>query len=472
MKDTNFLNEIETTLSCSGEISYSLFSEIMAKTYQGIREHHHTRIPRQAVVKLIIFLKMLNVESIHQYFKSDLRKFISFGKDVLYSIKNNPQINWRQCLLTQSWECCLQLDGQESKLNSHQIPCLIIDDTDLQKTGKCIEFIGRIFSHVGKGSILGYKSLNLAFWTGSNLLHLDFSLHGELGKRRDQGMRSKDLRGRFSKVRSKDAPGHRRVEEYLEKKTIVAIQMIRRALRKGFTAQYILADSWFFNQKLVLLAIEKGVHLISRPKNNNWKYVYKGKPHTIAKLANKFRSLSSRKVWKDMEMYYGELKVEFKGSPIKLHFYKDTKRGSKWQVIASTNMKIGAKRTYEIYQNRWSIEVSYKELKQHLKFGACQSRDFDGQIADATQCLLAYNYLSSHKAAHHYDTIGGLFREISQDWIKPTIMQTFWSKVMKLIKKLARFFNVPIQDLRNNLLRKDEFYIEIEKLILVFTPET
>jgi len=51
-------------------------------------------------------------------------------------------------------------------------------------------------------------------------------------------------------------------------------------------------------------------------------------------------------------------------------------------------------------------------------------------------------------------------------------MQKFWDHVMTLIKKLARFVNVPVQELRNNLLRKDEFYINIEKLMLVFTAET
>ena len=472
MKDTSFLDEIKTTLSFSGEISHSLFSTVVGKSFKGITEHYHTIVSRQAVVKLSIFIRMLNIDSINQYFNSDLGKLVSFGKDVFYSIKNSSKINWRLCLLDQALKCSEQKEQRESPLRPHEIPCLIVDDTDLQKTGKCMEFIGRIFSHVGKGSILGFKSLNLALWTGTNLLHLDFSLHGELGKKGDQGIRKRDLNKRFVKERCEQSPGHLRAQEYFEKKTIVAIQMIGRALKKGLTAQYILADSWFFNQRIVQLAIERGVHLISRPKNNNWIYVYKGRECTISNLAKKFRSLQSRKVWKAMGLYYGELIVEFKGHPIKLFFYKESKRGSKWQVIATTNLRIGAKTGYKIYQNRWSIEVSYKELKQHLKFGACQSRDFDGQLADATQCLLAYNYLSSHKARHDYHTLGGLFKEISQSWFRPTIMQKFWDHVMTVIKKLARFVNVPVQELSNNLLRKDEFYTNIEKLMLVFAAET
>ena len=291
------------------------------------------------------------------------------------------------------------------------------------------------------------------------------------GRKGIKGWEKKDRAKRYHKEREQKSPGYQRASEYFTKKTIIAIQMIRRAVTKGFKAQYILADSWFFNQNLVGLAIEQGIHLLSRPKKNNWKYHYKGKRYTISNFTNKFRSLKSRKIWKDMGLYYGELIVEFKGHPIKLFFYKQDKRGSKWEVLASTNLKLGAKTAYRIYQNRWSIEVSYKELKQHLKFGACQSRDFDGQIADATQCLMAYNYLSNYKASHQYRTIGGLFEVVSRDWLSPTIMEKFWDKVIALIKKLARFVGVPIQELRDNLLRKDEFYSKIDKLVLIFTAE-
>ena len=472
MKDTNFLEEIKTILACSGEISYNLFCEIVNKTFQGLYEHHHTRISRQGVIQLIIFMKMMNIQSIHEYFKTDLGKLISFGKDVFYSVKNNVNMNWRQCLLTSAFECFQQIQVDKNKTLPHEIPCFIVDDSDHSKTGKCMEFIGRIFSHTGKRSILGFKSLSLALWTGVNLLHLDFSLHGELGKKGDQGMRKKDRNKRFKKKRSEQSPGYKRAAEYFEKKTKIAAQMIRRAIRKGFRAQYILADSWFFNQHMVQLAIDKRVHLISRAKNNNWRYLHKGKHYTISKLSNRFRSMKSRKVWREMGLYYGELKVEFKGYPIKLFFYKEAKRGSKWEFIVTTNLKLGAKTAYKIYQNRWSIEVSYKELKQHLKLGACQSRDFDGQIADATQCLMAYNYLSNFKAKHEYETIGGLFSEISRNWLSPTIMEKFWNNVMLLIKKLARFVGQPIKELTDNLLKNDEFYLKFDKLMLVFTAET
>jgi hypothetical protein len=37
--------------------------------------------------------------------------------------------------------------------------CLIIDDTDLPKTGRKMEWIGYIFSHVSRSYMLGFKDL-------------------------------------------------------------------------------------------------------------------------------------------------------------------------------------------------------------------------------------------------------------------------------------------------------------------------
>ena len=93
-----------------------------------------------------------------------------------------------------------------------------------------------------------------------------------------------------------------------------------------------------------------------------------------------------------------KMPVMFGNNDLSLFFYKERKRNSQWQAIISTDKRIGAIQTYKIYQNRWAKEVSFKELKQHLGYGKCQSRDFEAQISDATHTLMAYNYLSHLKA--------------------------------------------------------------------------
>jgi len=69
----------------------------------------------------------------------------------------------------------------------------------------------------------------------------------------------------------------------------------------------------------------------------------------------------------------------------------------------------------EIYSIRWSIEVFFKETKQHLKLGTCQSRDFDAKIAHITTCYLLYTLLAYFRRVNAYDSLDGLFVKIKDE---------------------------------------------------------
>ena len=173
--------------------------------------------------------------------------------------------------------------------------------------------------------------------------------------------------------------------------------MTRRALSKNLTVRYLLADSWFFNSALVEYIESTPIDLLCRPKQNNWIYEHKNKRYTIGKLINKYKSSKNRKLSRKLNMYTVCLDVNFKGYDLKLNLYKSKKRGSKWHVLISTHKSLSAIKAYEIYKNRWAIEVAFKEMKQHMQFGKCQSRNFDAQIADQTTSFMLYNYLSTFK---------------------------------------------------------------------------
>ena len=56
----------------------------------------------------------------------------------------------------------------------------------------------------------------------------------------------------------------------------------------------------------------------------------------------------------------------------------------KWHGLLTTNLDLSFEQAYKIYSKRWSIEVFFKESKQHLGLGKCQSQDFDAKIASIT----------------------------------------------------------------------------------------
>jgi len=471
-KDKDIFENIKCILSQSSQV-HCIFVNVISKIkLPNLPKDSRTRFNREALIKWMILTKLLQVETVHQSKKSQWSIFITMGKDVLYNVKNNPYINWRGILLDQANQSMKGISIEEDSRSQNSIPCFILDDTDIPKRGKCIEWIGRIFSHVTHKHDLGFKSLNLAYWSGKHLLHLDFSFHVEMGKKKNQGMKKSELKDRYKKERKDNSMGARRIEELVKKKTDCAIKMITRALKKGIESSYILADSWFFNSALAAFAIDKKVHLISRPKFNNWKYKYNGKLYTIGELIRKKNRNKEVKWNRHLRLKFIKVPVEFQGLQITLIYYKSKKRGSDWKSLVTTDNTLSAQKAFKIYQTRWSIENSYKELKQHLRYGKCMSRDFDGQISDATQCLMAYNILSQQKAINQHQSIGMLFDKISKQWLKPTMMQKFWKEFYDIIKKIAEEIGTEIDILIDLAINQSSFLLQLSKLNLIATTET
>lgn len=472
MKDTIFLDEIKSLIKKSSNLHSQLLGLIFNKFDLRVFSHPQSKYCNQSVIKLLVLVKLLDVGSVHKLIQSDLAPLIPFCKDVFYKVKNSFLIDWRKLLLSQAYQSLDGIEIDPKPKAAHQLACFIVDDSDIKKRGYCIEFIGKIFSHVNHTYTLGFKSLNLALWTGKNLLHLNFSLHCELGKKKNQGLTNKQLKNRFSKKRPKDTPGHKRAKECYEKKTRMAIKMIKAAIAKGFKASYILADSWFFNFDMVQLAEQTKIHLISRPKFNNWQYQHNGKFYTIGQLCKKYKHKKYRKWSRKLKLHYVEVDVIFKGKSLKLLFYKSKKRGTKWQAIITTDLKISAIRAFQIYQTRWSIEVAFKELKQHLKYGSCQSQDFDAQIADLTQTLMAYNFLSQTKAINEYQSIGFLFEEVSRKWLSPTLMKRFWNYLYQVLNQIAELLDLSVNYLIEKCIEKNSFFDKMKLIYQPFSAET
>ncbi len=163
-------------------------------------------------------------------------------------------------------------------------------------------------------------------------------------------------------------------------------------------------------------------------------------------------------------MYTVTLNVDFKGNDLKLNLYKPRKRGSKWQVLISTHGSLSAIKAYEIYKNRWAIEVAFKEMKQHMKLGKCQSRDFDAQIAYQTTSFMLYNYLSTFKNINCHQSIGLLFKDVKQSNIMPTVMQKFWLIVNDIAKKISRIFDIELDGIL-------KIFMNNEDVTKIFNPD-
>ncbi len=263
MEDTKTFDITSGLFSNPSHLISNLIGFLQGNKFTAIYSDIRAIYSRKDIIRVLIYCEFIDCRSVGHLVLTDLNKMMHCGKDVFYSIKNNFKINWRTALWNQAIDCISKLDAIDMEATvAHQIPCLIVDDTDIPKRGKFIEMIGKIFSHTGHKYNLGFKSLNLSYWTGKTSVHLDFSMHVERRKDGNQGMTKKELKQRYSKDRPQDSHGSQRLAESLSKKTTALTQMISRAIRKGVKARYLLVDSWFFNSNLVSFIIETSIRMI------------------------------------------------------------------------------------------------------------------------------------------------------------------------------------------------------------------
>jgi hypothetical protein len=107
----------------------------------------------------------------------------------------------------------------------------------------------------------------------------------------------------------------------------------------------------------------------------------------------------------------------------------------------------------------YSVKVSksfFKESKQYLGLGKCQSQDFGAQIAATTLCLLQYNILSAVKRFTDYETPGNLFRASQKDTLELKVAERIWLIITELIADLSEIFDIDVESLMEKLFSENE----------------
>ena len=114
----------------------------------------------------------------------------------------------------------------------------------------------------------------------------------------------------------------------------------------------------------------------------------------------------------------------------------------------------------EIYSIRWTIEVFFKEAKQLFKLGTCQSTNFDVQIAQTTITLIQYLLTSIRYRMEAYETIGGLFRKLKQDYIECKLNVRILAVINQIMTFLERIISdIDFQRITRELINNSEAFL-------------
>jgi hypothetical protein len=413
------------------------------------------------IMTILLSMPFIAANSVNSMLSGCVQHHIEARKDTFYRIKNNQSICWRMLLWLFAAKFKVLTDSRSKDQGTSK--CMVFDDSTLVKTGKNIEMVSRVFDHVTQRYLLGFKLLTMGYWDGISFIPLDFSMHRERGKNKEKpfGLKKKELKKQHKTKRQCGSFSDERAKEVDMSKIDCAIKMFRRAISQGFLVDYVLMDSWFTCEAFVneVLSVKKQtVHLIGMYKTAKTKFLYNGAMHTHKEIRN---MTGKPKRCRKLGFYYTEAQVCFKGKPIKLFFSKQGKNG-KWKVFLCTDTKLSFIKMLEIYQIRWTIEVFFKESKQLLGLGRCQSNNFDAQIADTTITMVQYILLTMKYRVEHYESMTGMFLGVKEETVKQRLDQRLWGLFIELVQVIAVLF----EDIDEQELLEKIFQSEIASQII------
>lgn len=457
-KITPFLSDIKTFFkkndmtAAMQNITYRL-SEVKMTERDTIgvvsKRNHIYRL--LTVFQCLLMLPLFGIRKITGIEKATpLAAVMSAHRDTFYRFLDNPDINWRKAL----WRISLQLWDKVRVRSDHKANdvCLIIDDTDHEKTGRKIENIGRVHSHLRHKAVLGFKCLAMAVTDGVSQMILDLELLGEKGKKGNYGMSAKELKKRKVGKKTSDLLDIRKAA-YDKSKIELAKEMIRRAISHKLKFKYVLADSWFTNKEIVKFI--HGLHvachwlgMIKVGEKSRTKYMVGDKEFTAPQLVRKGKKDKLKKYSRRLRCHYIQYDAVFGGVKVRIFLTRRTNHGS-WNGLLTTDTSLEFSKAWEIYSRRWALEVVFKDCKTYLGFGKCQSHTFAAQIAASTICAIQYNLLSAARRFSDYETIGELFREACRDTVQLSAAQQIWGVLQELVNAMADAFGLVDEDIYN-----------------------
>ena len=91
-------------------------------------------------------------------------------------------------------------------------------------------------------------------------------------------------------------------------------------------------------------------------------------------------------------------------------------------------------------------------MKGLLNLGKCQARNFTEQIASVSLCALQYNILCYVKRFDSYETIGGLFAEVTTGTKELSIVEKIWLLIIEVVTAIAEQVSADYNELMKSAI--------------------
>lgn len=461
------ISELAKSLSQKDNVSRDLIS--LLDTFKLSYWLKTLNMEKRSGVKSIDLLKCLLVfrlcgESIYMSYKHKFGNIIDGGKNQFYRFLLRKNMNWRQLLLhvVISFLRIVKEKSENEKVTNWQYA--ILDDTTLPKRGFRMEGITKVFDHTTHTFVLGYKLLLLALSDGTSTLPVDFSLHAENHKNGNGGLTEKQLKKRYKAKRDKNDCFKERHNELNKKKTEVALTMLKNMLKQGLQPTYLLMDKWFclgtFISEVRSIS-KKTVHIITLLKDKRHKFEINGKQITTDMYLARYQRMKHSSKYKCRYLCFNSM---LKDVPVRLFIIKYG-NSQNHEVLLTTDLTLSFNQAFEHYLHRWSIEILFKECKQHLALGSCQSTHLNAQIADCTLVFIGYCVIALKKRFEDYESWGAVFQCLAKEMLLLTLVERLKPVIKQLIETILSLFDTTLNEIMPKILANKEVEMQIMNFI-------
>lgn len=392
-------------------------------------------IPAMEVFKFLVLL-VFQGKNLYRFLDA-FRSKAEFSKNSVYRMLNGVKYNWRRFIHSLS----ARVIGLISPLTGpDRVKVLIIDDTVVPRNrSKKVELLAKIHDHTSMRFKKGFNMLTIGWSDGYSFVPTDFAMLSSANKTNRYQEINKNI--------DKRTNGYKRRIESMQRKSDVAVDLIKNSLNQGIEADYVLMDSWFTHGPLIKSCLDEGIDVIGMVKQMKQKYSFKGKKYDLKELRNMLPKCRNGNI-------IGSMLVSAKNNIlVKLVYVKNRNKKRNWLVILRTDCSLSNEEIIRIYGNRWSIEVFFKSAKSLLKLGSeFQGRSYDMMIAH-TSIVITRFILTEWLRREENDqkTFGELFFRYSddiQDMDLITALQNLMTFMIDLVNEIK---SISVEIVKNQL---------------------
>ncbi len=292
---------------------------------------------------------------------------------------------------------------------------VILDDSNIAKTGKEMEGAGYHYDHSEGRTIYCHNIVTSAYLDKNDNL---WPLFNQPYLKQD-------------------------IAEELGYQFHTKITLAKRILGGTFcllNPSHVVVDSWYFSKDLIDFIEDFDVTWVTKSKCNR-KVYFDGEELRVDSLPDKI----SKDKFEEIDVKVSDTKyiqaskpqLEMKNLDKTICILILEKENGEYEYLASNKTDWKIMEMLNVWKQRWSIETLHKDCKQELGLGAYQMRNMNGIVIHLSLVFLAYALLKA-LSCYSKGLLNGLADTIGEAcrWIKVHLLANLTNWVIKLYERL------------------------------------